>query len=65
MSALTARGFRCIGMDRRGCGRSTKGRRAIDLDLLADDLHGALGALELRDAVWSRTQWAPPRRHGC
>jgi non-heme chloroperoxidase len=47
MTALVARGCRCIGIDRRGCGRSTSGRVAIDLDVMADDLATSLDHLDL------------------
>jgi pimeloyl-ACP methyl ester carboxylesterase len=49
MSALAARGRRCIGIDRRGCGRSTSGRAPIDLELIADDLAAVLDNLDLSD----------------
>jgi non-heme chloroperoxidase len=51
MTALAARGLRCIGIDRRGCGRSTSGRLAIDLDLIADDLAIVLDHLDLHDVT--------------
>ena len=51
MTSLSASGYRCIGVDRRGCGRSTSGRRAIDLDQLADDLASVLEQLDLSDVT--------------
>jgi pimeloyl-ACP methyl ester carboxylesterase len=47
MLALSERGFRCIGFDRRGHGRSSEGA-AYDFDTLADDLAAVLEKLDLR-----------------
>ena len=51
MSALAERGLRCIGVDRRGCGRSTSGRAGFGPDRLADDLAQVLRALDLHDVT--------------
>ncbi len=48
MAALAGTGSRAIGIDRRGCGRSTSGRDGFTLDRLADDLAQLLAALDLR-----------------
>jgi pimeloyl-ACP methyl ester carboxylesterase len=50
MLALCERGFRCIGFDRRGHGRSSEGA-AYDFDTLADDLAAVLEALGLSDVT--------------
>ena len=47
--ALTAAGLRVITYDRRGFGQSDKPRGGYDYDTLADDLHGVLTELDLRD----------------
>ena len=46
--ALVEAGLRCIGMDRRGHGRSDVPGRGYDYDTLADDLAGLLHNLDLR-----------------
>jgi pimeloyl-ACP methyl ester carboxylesterase len=51
MTSLSESGYRCVGVDRRGCGRSTYGRRAIDLDQLADDLASVLEQVDLGDVT--------------
>jgi pimeloyl-ACP methyl ester carboxylesterase len=51
MTSLCASGYRCVGVDRRGCGRSTSGRQAIGLDRLADDLASVLEHLDLSDVT--------------
>lgn len=51
MTSLAESGYRCIGVDRRGCGSSSCGRRAIDLDQLADDLASVLEQVDLGDAT--------------
>ncbi|MGW3116564.1 alpha/beta fold hydrolase [Streptomyces sp. NPDC001107] len=48
MLPLAARGYRCVGLDRRGHGRSDDVWNGYDLDTLADDLHGLLDHLDLR-----------------
>jgi pimeloyl-ACP methyl ester carboxylesterase len=49
--ALTGAGFRVVAYDRRGFGRSDKPRGGYDYDTFADDLHGVLEALDLRDVT--------------
>jgi pimeloyl-ACP methyl ester carboxylesterase len=48
MTALADAGLRAVGIDRRGCGRSTSGRDGFALDRLADDLAQLLAALDLQ-----------------
>ncbi len=42
-------GFRCIGMDARGFGRSDKPWRGYDYDRMADDVRRVIEALDLHD----------------
>ena len=51
MTALAAEGRRCIGIDRRGCARSTPGSEGFGHDRLADDLALVLETLDLRGAT--------------
>lgn len=48
MTASADAGRRAVGIDRRGCGRSTTGRDGFGLDRLADDLAEVLAALDLQ-----------------
>jgi pimeloyl-ACP methyl ester carboxylesterase len=48
VAALSERGFRCIGFDRRGHGRSDQPPYGYDYDSLADDLSDVISALDLR-----------------
>lgn len=48
MMPLAEEGLRCVGLDRRGHGRSDDVWGGFDLDGLADDLHGLLDHLDLR-----------------
>lgn len=48
---LAEEGYRCVGLDRRGHGRSDDVWGGYDLDTLADDLHGLLDHLDLRDTT--------------
>ncbi|MFF7969793.1 alpha/beta fold hydrolase [Streptomyces sp. NPDC007905] len=48
MLPLAEAGYRCVGYDRRGHGRSDETWLGYDLDTLADDLHGLLIHLDLR-----------------
>ncbi|MFF4559881.1 alpha/beta fold hydrolase [Streptomyces sp. NPDC001435] len=48
MLPLAREGHRCVGLDRRGHGRSDDVWDGYDLDTLADDLHALLGRLDLR-----------------
>ncbi|MDQ0472032.1 alpha/beta fold hydrolase [Labrys wisconsinensis] len=47
MTAFAERGFRCIGLDRRGHGRSDQPARGYDHDTLADDVAALIEALDL------------------
>src|SRR5207237_2078722 len=51
MIFLAARGYRCIGHDRRGHGRSGQPWDGNDMDTYADDLAELVAALDLRDAI--------------
>ncbi|MEU0034181.1 alpha/beta hydrolase [Streptomyces sp. NPDC006333] len=48
---LADEGFRCVGLDRRGHGRSDDVWGGFDLDSLADDVDGLLRHLDLRDVT--------------
>jgi non-heme chloroperoxidase len=47
MAALADEGFRCIGFDRRGHGRSDQPERGYDFDIFADDLAALMDELGL------------------
>lgn len=49
MTAFGDEGFRCIGFDRRGHGRSDQPARGYDFDTFADDVAALIDALELSD----------------
>ena len=49
MTAFADEGFRCIGFDRRGHGRSDQPARGYDFDTFADDVAALIDALELSD----------------
>lgn len=51
MFFLASRGYRCIGHDRRGHGRSSQPWHGNDLDTYADDLAELMQQLDLRDAI--------------
>ncbi|MEW2619031.1 alpha/beta hydrolase [Streptomyces sp. NPDC048106] len=51
MLPLAEAGYRCVGLDRRGHGRSDDVWRGYDLDTLADDLQGLLDHLGLREVT--------------
>jgi non-heme chloroperoxidase len=51
MFYLASRGYRCIGHDRRGHGRSSQPWNGNDLDTYADDLADLVEHLDLRNAV--------------
>ncbi|MFE9118447.1 alpha/beta fold hydrolase [Streptomyces sp. NPDC007172] len=51
MLPLAAEGYRCVGFDRRGHGRSEDVWGGFDLDTLADDLGALLDHLDLRDVT--------------
>ena len=48
---LAEQGFRVVGYDRRGFGRSDQPWTGYDYDTLADDLHALMETLDLRDAA--------------
>jgi pimeloyl-ACP methyl ester carboxylesterase len=48
---LATEGYRCIGLDRRGHGKSEDVWGGFDLDTLADDLGSLLDHLDLRDVT--------------
>ncbi|POX47161.1 alpha/beta hydrolase [Streptomyces sp. Ru71] len=51
MNPLAEEGYRCVGLDRRGHGRSDDAWDGFDLDSLADDVQGLLDHLDLRDVT--------------
>ncbi|MBO0722081.1 MAG: alpha/beta hydrolase [Blastocatellia bacterium] len=51
MFFLASKGYRCIGLDRRGHGRSDQTWNGNDLDTYADDLAELVAKLDLKDAV--------------
>jgi len=51
MFYLAARGYRCIGHDRRGHGRSSQPWDGNDLDTYADDLAALVEQLDLKNAI--------------
>ncbi|WP_030758242.1 alpha/beta fold hydrolase [Streptomyces griseus] len=51
MLPLATEGFRCVGLDRRGHGRSEDVWGGFDLDTLARDLGALLDHLDLRDVT--------------
>jgi non-heme chloroperoxidase len=51
MVAFADQGFRCIGFDRRGHGRSDQPSRGYDHDTLADDVATLIDALDLRGLI--------------
>jgi len=51
MLFLVQHGYRCIGVDRRGHGRSSQASGGNDMNGYADDLAAVIEALDLRDAT--------------
>jgi non-heme chloroperoxidase len=51
MYFLASNGFRCIGHDRRGHGRSSQPSGGNDMDTYADDLAALLDALDVKGAM--------------
>ena len=51
MLFLASNGYRCIGHDRRGHGRSTQTWHGNEMDTYADDLATLIDTLDLRDVV--------------
>jgi non-heme chloroperoxidase len=48
---LSQQGFRCIGIDMRGFGKSDKPWEEYNYDFFADDIHKVLQALKIKDAL--------------
>lgn len=51
IEALTAKGFRCVALDRRGHGRSEMPSAGYDLETLTDDVASVIEARDLRDVT--------------
>ena len=51
MVAFAEQGFRCIGLDRRGHGRSTQTIQGHDMDTYAADVAELVAVLDLKDAI--------------
>ena len=51
MADLAGRGQRCVGLDRRGHGRSEEPNHGYEFDTLADDLAALLEQLDLREVT--------------
>jgi len=51
MTAFADEGFRCVGFDRRGHGRSDQPTRGYDYDTFADDVAALIDALDLSDVT--------------
>lgn len=51
IEALTAKGFRCVALDRRGHGRSEMPSSGYDLESLTDDVASVIEARDLRDVT--------------
>lgn len=51
MLFLVQHGYRCVGVDRRGHGRSSQASGGNDMNGYADDLAAVIEALDLRDAT--------------
>jgi pimeloyl-ACP methyl ester carboxylesterase len=49
IAAFADEGFRCIGFDRRGHGRSDQPARGYDFDTFADDVAALVESLDLTD----------------
>lgn len=49
MTPMVSQGFRCVGYDRRGHGRSAQPAHGYDYNTLADDLGAVIEQLDLRD----------------
>jgi non-heme chloroperoxidase len=51
MFFMTSNGYRCVGVDRRGHGRSDQTWHGNDMDTYADDLAELIEKLDLKDAI--------------
>lgn len=51
MFFLASNGYRCVGLDRRGHGRSDQTWHGNDMDTYADDLAALMERLDLRDTI--------------
>ncbi|HKO60768.1 MAG TPA: alpha/beta hydrolase [Pyrinomonadaceae bacterium] len=51
MFFLASKGYRCIGHDRRGHGRSSQPANGNDMDTYADDLAALVQELDLKEAI--------------
>lgn len=51
MHELSSNGYRCIGYDQRGCGRSDQAWNGNDIDCLAGDLASVIDQLQLTDVT--------------
>ena len=60
MAAFADQGFRCIGFDRRGHGRSDQPARGYDFDTFADDVAALVENLDLSS---SPIRWRAARRY--
>jgi non-heme chloroperoxidase len=71
IAAFSEEGFRCIGFDRRGHGRSDQPARGYDHDTFADDVATLIGELDLRGLTLIGHSMAGGEmvryltRHGC
>ena len=62
--ALLEAGYRVITYDRRGFGQSSQPVTGYDYDTFAADLSMLMERLDLYDAVWAGTPWAPTKLPG-
>ncbi|PRR82279.1 Arylesterase [Clostridium luticellarii] len=49
LDVLPQKGYRCIGIDQRGFGKSDKPFTGYDYNRLSDDVRSVVGALQLKD----------------
>src|SRR5271163_2212630 len=64
VAAFADQGFRCIGFDRRGHGRSDQPARGYDFDTFADDVAALVVNLDLTDLTLIAIRWRAARRCG-
>src|SRR5690242_6117188 len=62
-AALLRAGHRVVTYDRRGFGRSCRPTTGYDYDTFAAYLNTLLETLDLDDASWSASPWAPTAPH--